>query len=278
MSKVLPWETFEEPNGFSFDLVDFYEELGRKYPEEKLSYLSLSAKLRTRFIVSWLQSLDGSLMDVGCNAGTFCSVRDGPVFGLDVSESVLKRAKDNVPTAVFFVGDARSLPTLDEAIDNILLTEVLEHIPEPMEVLAECHRLLRPGGRLLVTVPNFRGVVRPTWTIKEAMKEYGVEPRPYLHTAYTPEELRLMVERVGLRVAEFGTTGKEVIFVRRITRYFRSLNRRLLRLGVISDLTMRRIMGIVERLVYLALKSMRLDSAVRRHIQAGNCSYVMAAK
>src|ERR1700754_684513 len=44
------------------------------------------------------------------------------------------------------------LPFGDGSFDAAMLTQVLEHVPEPSGVVAEVHRILRPGGRLLVTV------------------------------------------------------------------------------------------------------------------------------
>ena len=55
--------------------------------------------------------------------------------------------------AVDFVGPAHDLPVEDESFDHVLLTEVLEHTPNPAEVLAELHRILRPGGQLHMTTP-----------------------------------------------------------------------------------------------------------------------------
>lgn len=46
------------------------------------------------------------------------------------------------------------IPLVDESLDAILCTEVLEHVVDPMAVLAEFSRLLRPGGRLLLTAPH----------------------------------------------------------------------------------------------------------------------------
>jgi len=55
--------------------------------------------------------------------------------------------------SVDLVGDARFLPIADGSVDVVLCTQVLEHIPEPVPVLEEIFRVLRPGGTLILSVP-----------------------------------------------------------------------------------------------------------------------------
>jgi SAM-dependent methyltransferase len=55
--------------------------------------------------------------------------------------------------SVDFVGDARVLAVADGSVDVVLCTQVLEHIPEPVRVLQEIFRVLRPGGTLILSVP-----------------------------------------------------------------------------------------------------------------------------
>lgn len=52
-----------------------------------------------------------------------------------------------------YVCDITQIPLPDGALDAVLCTEVFEHVPDPMAVLAEFSRLLKPGGRLFLTVP-----------------------------------------------------------------------------------------------------------------------------
>lgn len=55
--------------------------------------------------------------------------------------------------SVDIVGDARSMPLADGTVDAVLCTQVIEHIPEPVPVLQEIRRVLRPGGTLILSVP-----------------------------------------------------------------------------------------------------------------------------
>ena len=56
--------------------------------------------------------------------------------------------------SVDIVGDARTMPISDSCVDVVLITQVLEHVPDPIAVIAEIRRVLKPGGILLLSVPS----------------------------------------------------------------------------------------------------------------------------
>jgi SAM-dependent methyltransferase len=56
--------------------------------------------------------------------------------------------------SVDVVGDARGMPLADSSMDVVLCTQVLEHIPDPIAVIGEIRRVLKPGGTLLLSVPS----------------------------------------------------------------------------------------------------------------------------
>ncbi len=83
-----------------------------------------------------------------------------------------------------YVGDATAIPAPDAEFDAILCTEVLEHLPEPIRVIHEMGRLLKPGGVLLLTAPlgsgihqepyHFYGGYTPFW-YRRFLAEAGFE-------------------------------------------------------------------------------------------------------
>jgi SAM-dependent methyltransferase len=102
------------------------------------------------------------VLDLGCGAGRFVgALRDAgadPV-GVELAEGALERARRNVPDADFRLMD-EEIPLEDTSVDLVWCSEVLEHVPDTAALLSEVRRVLRTGGRLLVTTPSHELVRR----------------------------------------------------------------------------------------------------------------------
>ena len=72
--------------------------------------------------------------------------------------------------ALALLGDAHQLPFPDGTFDAVILSEVLEHIPDDRHAIAEVARILRPGGTLAVTVPRW-WPERVCWALSDAYHE-----------------------------------------------------------------------------------------------------------
>jgi SAM-dependent methyltransferase len=104
------------------------------------------------------------VLDLGCGAGRFvAALRDAgadPV-GVELAEAALARARRNVPGAdLRLVAPGGSLPLGHGEVDFVWCSEVLEHVPDTIAFLTEVRRVLRPRGRLLLTVPDHGRVKR----------------------------------------------------------------------------------------------------------------------
>lgn len=97
------------------------------------------------------------MLDLGCGAGRFLrALRDAgaePV-GVEIAAAAVERARVNVPGAdVRLLEPDGSLPLGHGEVDLVWCSEVLEHVADTAHALLEARRVLRPAGRLLVTVP-----------------------------------------------------------------------------------------------------------------------------
>jgi SAM-dependent methyltransferase len=97
------------------------------------------------------------VLDVGCGAGRFVAALQAagadPV-GVELAEAALERARANAPGAdLRLLADDGSIPLGHASVDLVWCSEVLEHVADTAHLLLEVRRVLRPGGRLLVTVP-----------------------------------------------------------------------------------------------------------------------------
>lgn len=92
------------------------------------------------------------VLDLGCGSGRHVgplAARGARVVALDLAPSSVEGAAATV------AADGRRLPFRDGAFDLVIASEVLEHLREPAAIVAESRRVLRPQGRLVVSVPRF---------------------------------------------------------------------------------------------------------------------------
>ena len=98
----------------------------------------------------------GTVLDLGCGSRPYENCFNGRVkrwVGADYP------ASGHPPAArVEVFADAMVLPFSDQSFDTVLCTQVLEHVPEPLDVLRESFRVLRPGGHLVLTAPQYNGL------------------------------------------------------------------------------------------------------------------------
>ncbi|MFB6250882.1 MAG: class I SAM-dependent methyltransferase [Halobellus sp.] len=107
------------------------------------------------------------VLDIGpCDgARTLANLPDG-TLGLDISRTALDLASDTVPGAELLQGDMATLPIADESVAAITAYHAVFHLPREDQptVYEEFARVLRPGGRLLMTLPGGRfQTVRRGW-------------------------------------------------------------------------------------------------------------------
>ena len=143
------------------DTQEFYEEFFTDLDE---SVMTSCKDLRKDTRLSGLREAvgrhapHGRVLDVGCGVGdtlaTLSTLPDTELHGIEYSAATLTRAKRLLGArAELRQGSATALPYDDAYFDCITCSEVLEHLPDDRAALAECHRVLRPGGKLVVTVP-----------------------------------------------------------------------------------------------------------------------------
>jgi SAM-dependent methyltransferase len=146
----------------------------------------------------------GRVVDLGCGEGHFAGVlaaRGLEVVAVDRSASKIEAARACYPGVAFILSDIRRLDLPDASFDTAVLAEVLEHADEAAgdEILATAWRLLRPGGRLIVSVPNRDCVRHPNHVrefdrrgLKSMLAPFG---RPRLVTDQPYKWLMMYVEK-----------------------------------------------------------------------------------
>jgi 2-polyprenyl-3-methyl-5-hydroxy-6-metoxy-1,4-benzoquinol methylase len=159
--------------------------------------VSIFRRRRVRMIERFVAK--GRVLDIGCGRGITLSQLKGDgweVSGMEISETAATHARSLLGNTIF-VGDIFAAPWPADSFDVINIWHVLEHLPDPEGVLATSRTLLRPGGLLVVAVPNFESLqarfAGRQWFHLDV-------PRHYWH--FGEKNLRALLEKKGFAIQE----------------------------------------------------------------------------
>jgi SAM-dependent methyltransferase len=164
---------------------------------------------RRQIEYAWLMGLWGErvgrLLEIGCGGGAFLAgMRDlgWEVDGVGGDEKVVASADARFGLKVR-AGSLESAVFPDDSFDAVALSHMIEHVHDPIRLLSECRRVLKPGGRLVLLTPNVESVghreFRASWI--------SLDPPRHLHL-FSLASLGTAAIRAGLRVESLRTTAR----------------------------------------------------------------------
>jgi 2-polyprenyl-3-methyl-5-hydroxy-6-metoxy-1,4-benzoquinol methylase len=185
------------------ELREYYRRYSYDRPESWNIDPATEASLRNLGSLLHPYRESGRLLDVGCGAGAVLramSTQGWHAEGQEVSAA----AADRLEKESFRVHREalEDLDVGDVLFDVIVMSEVIEHLPTPQVMLVAAHRLLRPGGGLYLTTPNFgslsRHVLRDQWR--------AIDPPGHL-SYFDRRSIRGFLARAGFREVRVWSEG-----------------------------------------------------------------------
>lgn len=152
---------------------------------------------------SYLMYLDkskpGRLLEVGCGNGMRLAqfrARGWEVEGQEVDLRATDIARSRYGLHVD-VGKVEDLPIDDATFDAVIMNHVIEHVNDPVRLLVGCHRILKPGGELVIVTPNVESYGHSRF--RECWR--GLEPPRHLYL-YSCNTLQQLTGKIGFRRCE----------------------------------------------------------------------------
>lgn len=151
-------------------------------------------------------SPESLVLEVGSGEGygtSFLASRAKEIVGLDVDEKAVSYAsnKYNLENCTFKFYDGKKIPFRDNTFDILISFQVVEHVPNEVNYLAEAHRVLKKGGMFILTTPNRAQRLRP-----------GQKPWNRLHLReYLASDLEHLLKGTFSKVVIEGVFGKKDI-------------------------------------------------------------------
>jgi 2-polyprenyl-3-methyl-5-hydroxy-6-metoxy-1,4-benzoquinol methylase len=200
-SKRIPTleEIYNHYNNYSYGKNDYISPITLKRYEELLLKFEKFRKTN-------------KILDVGCGNGHFLSVakkRGWDVYGTEFPEDAIEVCRNK--GIQMFAGEL-NIDDFDlGTFDIVISIEVLEHINNPKEELGKFYKILRKGGLVYITTPNFNSLIR--YRLKQ---KYTVINYPGHLSYYTPKTLKKAFQLSGFSKWKIDTTGIS------LTRYRKS--------------------------------------------------------
>lgn len=145
-----------------------------------------------------------TVLEAGCGEGRFVlsfAPRVDLSVGIDFSREALQKAvkksvicTESQGKILFCLARIESLPFRDNSFDLVLSLGVIEHFEDPLPLLREMRRVLKPGGLLYLSVPNLESFRRTRRWMDQSQVKFGH------HDFYTYKTLSLLMAELGFKV------------------------------------------------------------------------------
>lgn len=143
--------------------------------------------------------IKGDLLELGCGEGRgvelLAPIADSYV-GIDKITSVVENLEKRFPDYQFMSGVFPPFPFEDDSFDTIITFQVIEHLKDDEGFIKEIHRVLKPGGKALITTPNIK---------------MTLSRNPWHEREYTGDELKALCEKYFDKVDMKGIAGSEKV-------------------------------------------------------------------
>ena len=158
------------------------------------------------------------VLEIGCGLGGFAcwlarqSERPTHIVAADFAATAVQKGRafaieHNLSGITWEVADVQNIAHQDATFDTVISCETIEHVPSPQRALSELARVLRPGGRLLLTTPNYLGALGLYRVyLRICGRRFTEEGQPINNFLVLPLT-RSWVARTGLRMRTVYATG-----------------------------------------------------------------------
>ena len=195
-------ELYSSPKYYNTDNISQYGY--SEYVRNKHLYVNLFNR-RLDELLFHTGGRRGRLLDVGCATGTLLELarlRGWDVHGVDISEYATSIARDYYCLDVF-TGELVDAEYGEGQFDVVVMDDLIEHVADPVSLVRESRRILKPGGMLTLNTPNRAGL----WHLLMGRRWFHY--RQMEHTFFfSPAVMADLLERHGFEVLEIHSSSK----------------------------------------------------------------------
>jgi 2-polyprenyl-3-methyl-5-hydroxy-6-metoxy-1,4-benzoquinol methylase len=166
---------------------------------------------------------DKRLLEIACGRGGFSCwlasqpIRPHEIVAVDFAATAITKgeafaAQRRLAGITWEIGDIQNLVHADESFDTVVSCETIEHVADPIRAVQELARVLKPGGRLLLTTPNYLGTMGLYRAyMRLTGRKYTEEGQPINNFMLLPLT-RASIASAGLRVTSVDGVGHYLPF------------------------------------------------------------------
>ncbi|MBN1883553.1 MAG: class I SAM-dependent methyltransferase [Deltaproteobacteria bacterium] len=191
--------------------MDSIREYNEEYWEER-NEIPAFEKQKFQALVKYVPSSVETIVDYGCGAGQYIRAmkkinEKGIYIGIDISQKALDLAASHLTDVQLLqVDDGARIPLENDSVDFIVASEVLEHVYHVSKTLNELWRILKPDGKMWLSVP-FHGIIKNLLIALMNFDEHYDPLGPHIRF-FTKKTLFDVVTDSGFEIIRHGYWGR----------------------------------------------------------------------